>query len=170
MPGRSLGYLLGCFLALTLFAAIGVYPLHRQRLKVLGRNAGLEAALREHQALLPMHAELAALTRTALHPALARPGRTNLTKAQVPELPATFAAMARAAGVELCAVTPQVLPPRGEGNSLSVVTRVRGSFPALRAYLVGVGRHPAVRRMTRATIRKLDVGEELELESLMGVD
>ncbi len=130
----------------------------------------METSLREHQSLVPLYVQLASLVRTSVPAPLTRPGRKNLAKAQVPDLPAMFTDIARAAGVQLVGVAPQVRPPQGAGSSLVVVTRVHGSFPAFREYLMRVGRHPAVLRTSKATIRKADMGEELELEVWMGVD
>ena len=154
LPRRSLIYLLICGAGIVVFLLAGIYPSHRNMVRMNGSIADLKARIEEQKVLFPLYQKLRENLAPQNSKAQWNPPKSGLSLRQMDNLSPIFSEMAAHCGLEAVEFTPYVKSLTPDSHFLSVGLALRGNLFDLRKFLVELAGLPYL-----GNIEELDIQE-----------
>ena len=148
-------------LGLALAVVIGAFllPLTLRLRSVENEIKSYQDHLLEQEMVKPLKTELDRIIMQQAPSGLETPARTPLRSAELPRLPELFQQPARAAGLELVQLSPDVQTLASEDyRQLIVSATVSGNCSQFHSYLVAVCRMPFLAELRQVAVRRTGPG------------
>lgn len=167
--GSYSGMLIICVCGLLLLILGGILPTSHGINATRAEIADLRASLERREALLPMHNLLVEQKNSPVPTGFTLPERARLPIADLPSVPSKLILIAREAGVELIAATPQLRSIQNGSDAVRVDTHIRGDYMKMRDFLLRLGEMPYLDRIEGMTVQTMGSGREMQLILWLGM-
>jgi Tfp pilus assembly protein PilO len=162
IPRHSITYFLLCLFGILVFVFIGIVPSQKSLAGFDQKIEELKYQIEEQKGLYPIYQSLHKQAKKEDSDAVSFPPRVRLAVGQIDKLVPMVTDVAGQSRLEVVSVTPDLKSLAGDSKTLLLNMTVKGEFPNLRKFLMGLVAIPYLEHIEEIQIQQTPDSMELK--------
>ncbi|MCD6487344.1 MAG: hypothetical protein J7K35_08480 [Syntrophobacterales bacterium] len=154
IPGRSVMYLLMCFVISVILYFVAIYPHQRSISAMDVRTAQVVKHIEKQNVLLPLYNELVKESKNKVHGNLPLPDTKRLPRNDIDTIAPLFEEIADEHNMQVVSVSPDALALTEKSSDIMINIHLKGKVLDFRKFLVELGGIPSLERVEEIEIKQ----------------
>lgn len=159
--------LIVCGIGVIAFVAVAIYPTYRSIAAMDKDIEKLSADIEAQKLLIPVFMQLLKKSREKKTPLLPSPPPVRLQRGNTGAVSETIQKTAQEHRLTIESLTPDVQSMIGGSDHLKMNAHLRGMFPDIRGFLIGLGEIPSLDFIERISMQTVKGAGEIQVELIL---